>query len=173
MSINHSFFFFFVVVQLLSCVQLCNPMNCSMPGFSVLHYLLEFAQTYVHWVDDVPRWDTSAETILCRLTYLRHFKSVKELTRKQQITKPTSEEKVKVALSCLTLCDPMDCSTPGFLVLHHLPESAQTYVHWVGDAMQPSHPPLTPSPPTFSLSQHQGIFQWVSHLHQVAKGLEL
>ena len=72
---------------------------------------------------------------------------------------------------CPTLWDPIDCSTPGFSVLHHLPEFAQTHVHWVGDAIQPSHPMLSPSPPAFSLSQHQGLFQWVSSLHQVAKVL--
>ena len=74
---------------------------------------------------------------------------------------------------CLTLCDPMDCSMPGFPVLHYLPEFAQTHVHWVSDAIQPSHPLLPPSPPPFNLSQHQGLFQWVSSLHQVAKVLEL
>ena len=74
--------------------------------------------------------------------------------------------------SCLTLCDAMDCSMPGFPVLHQLPELAQTHVHWVGDAIQPSHPLLSSSPPAFNLSQHQGLFQGVSSLHQVAKILE-
>ena len=60
---------------------------------------------------------------------------------------------------CPTLCDPMDCSTPGFRVLHHLPELAQIYVHRVGDAIQPSCPLLSPSPPAFNLSQYQGLFQ--------------
>ena len=73
---------------------------------------------------------------------------------------------------CLTLCDPMDCSTPGFPVHHQLPEPIQTHVHRIGDAIQPSHPLLSPSTPTFNLSQHQGLSQWVSSLHQVAKGLE-
>ena len=59
---------------------------------------------------------------------------------------------------CPTRCDPMDCSTPGFPGLHHLLELAQTHVHWVGDAIQPSHPLLSPSPVTFNLSQHQGLF---------------
>ena len=67
---------------------------------------------------------------------------------------------------------PMDCSMPGFPVHHQLPEPTQTHVHWVGDAIQPSHPLSPPSPPDFSLSQHQGLFQWVSFLHQVAKVLE-
>ena len=62
-----------------------------------------------------------------------------------------------VTQSCPTLHDPMDCSTLGFSVHHHLPELAQTHVHWVGDAIQPSHPLLFPSPPAFSLSQHQGL----------------
>ena len=76
-----------------------------------------------------------------------------------------------VAQSCLTLCDPTDCGTPGFPVHHQLLELTQTYVHWVGDAIQPSHSLLSPSPPAFNLSQHQGLFQWVSSLHQVAKVL--
>ena len=74
-----------------------------------------------------------------------------------------------VAQSCPTLCDPMDCSMPGLPVHHQLPELAQTYVHQVSDAIQPSHPQLSPSPPAFNLSQHQGLFQWVSSSHQVAK----
>ena len=65
-----------------------------------------------------------------------------------------------------TPCDPMDCSTPGFPVHHQLPELAQNHVHRVGDAIQPRHPLLSPSPPAFNLSQHQGLFQWVSSSHQ-------
>ena len=75
-----------------------------------------------------------------------------------------------LAQSCPTLCDSMHCSTPGFPVHCQLPEFIQTHVHQVGDAIQPSHPLSSPSP-AFSLSQHQGLFQWVS-LHQVAKVLE-
>ena len=74
--------------------------------------------------------------------------------------------------SCLTLCDPMNCSTPGLPVHHQLPESTQTHVHGVSDAIQLSHPLSSPSPPALNLSQHQPIFQWVSSLHQVAKVLE-
>ena len=66
-----------------------------------------------------------------------------------------------VSQSCPTLCNPMDCSTPGFPVHHQLPESTQTHVHQVGDAIQPSHPLSSPSPPAFNLSQHQGLFKWV------------
>ena len=77
-----------------------------------------------------------------------------------------------VAQSYPTLCDPVDCSMPGLPVHCQLPELTQTHVHWVGDAIQPSHPLLSPSPPDFTLSQHQGTFQWVSSSHQVAKVLE-
>ena len=74
-----------------------------------------------------------------------------------------------VAQEYLTLCDPMDYSTPGFPVHHQLLELTQTHVHWVSDAIQPSHPLSSPSPPAFNLSQHQGLLQRVSSLHQVAK----
>ena len=70
---------------------------------------------------------------------------------------------------CMALCHPMNHSTPGLPVHHQLLESTQTHVHWVGDAIQPSHPLSSHSPPAFSLSQHQGLFKWVSFLHQVAK----
>ena len=77
-----------------------------------------------------------------------------------------------VTQSCLTLCKPMDCSMPGFPVHHQLLELTQVHVHLVNDAFQPSHPLSSPSPPAFNLSQHQGLFQWVSSLRQVAKVLE-
>ena len=66
---------------------------------------------------------------------------------------------ISVAQLCPTLCDPMDCSTPGLPVHHQLPELTQTYVHGAGDAIQPSHPLLSPSPPALNLSQHQGLFK--------------
>ena len=77
-----------------------------------------------------------------------------------------------VAQSCPTLCDPMNRSTPGLPVHHQLPESTQTHVHQVGDAIQPSHPLSSPSLPALNLSQHQGLFKWVSSSYQVAKVLE-
>ena len=73
-----------------------------------------------------------------------------------------------VAKSCPTLCNAVGCSTPKLPVLHLRPEFAQTHVHWVSDAIQLSHPLSLPSP-AFNLSQHQGLFQWVGSLHQVAK----
>ena len=68
---------------------------------------------------------------------------------------------------------PMDCSNSGFLVLHYLPEFAQTHVHWVSDAILPSNPLSPASPPVFNLSWHQGLFKWVSSSYQVANVLEL
>ena len=67
-----------------------------------------------------------------------------------------------VTQSCLTLCNPMDCSTPGLPVLHQFLEFTQTHVHRACDAIQPPHPLSSPSPPTLNLSQHQGLFKWVS-----------
>ena len=78
-----------------------------------------------------------------------------------------------VAQSCPTLCNPMNHSTPGLPVHHQLPEFTQTHVHRVGDAIQPSHPLSSTSPPTFNLSQHQGLFKSVSSSQQVAIVLEL
>ena len=72
----------------------------------------------------------------------------------------------------LTLCNPINCSTPGLPVHHQLPEFTQTHVHWVSDAIQPSHPLSSPSPPALNPSQHQSLFQWVNSSHEVAKVLE-
>ena len=69
--------------------------------------------------------------------------------------------------SCSSLCDAMNCSMLGFPAHHQLPVLAQTHGHWVSDAIQPSHPLLSPSPPAFNISQHHGLFQWVGLLHQV------
>ena len=71
----------------------------------------------------------------------------------------SSVQSSSVTQSCPTLCDPMNHSTPGLPVHHQLPESTQTHVHWVSDAIQPSHPLSSPSPPAFNLSQHQGLFK--------------
>ena len=76
------------------------------------------------------------------------------------------------SLSGVRLCDSMNCSPPGLSVHHQLPESTQTHFHRVGDAAQPSHPLLSPSPPALNLFQHQGLFNWVSSSHEVAKVLE-
>ena len=96
----------------------------------------------------------------------------KEATAMRNLCTATREsvQFSSVAQSCL--CDSMDCSTPGFPVHHQLPALAETQAHRVGDAIQPSHPLLSPSPPVVNLSQHQGLFQWVSSSNQVARVLE-
>ena len=78
---------------------------------------------------------------------------------------PSSIQFSSDAKSCLTICNPMDWSMPGFPVHHQLLEHIQSYVHWVSDAIQPSHPLSPLSPPAFNLSKHQGLFQWVSSSH--------
>ena len=82
---------------------------------------------------------------------------------------PTSVQFSSVAQLCLTLCDPMNHSTPGLPVHHQLPEFTQSHVHCVGDAIQPAHPLSSPSPPALNLSQHQGLFKWVSSPHRWPK----
>ena len=139
-----------------SCPTLCDSMDCSMPGLPVYHQLLEFTQTHVHWVGGpkIYRWQIN---LWKYIQYHISFSSVQFSS---------------VTQLCPTLCDPMDCSTPGFLVHQQLLEFTQTHVHWAGDAIQPSHPLSSPSPPAFNLSQHQGLLQWVNSLHKVAKVLE-
>ena len=79
---------------------------------------------------------------------------------------------VAQSLNCVRLCEPMDCSTSGFPVFHSLSEFAQTHIHWVSDANQPSHLLSLPSSPALNLSQHQGLCQWVGSLNQVTKVLD-
>ena len=132
----------------LPCPAVCNSIDCSTSGFPVLHYLLEFAQVHVHWISDTIQ---PSHSLLPSSPV--QFSSVTQL--------------------CLILCNPMDCSTPGLPVHHYLLELAQTHVHWLSDAIWPSHSLLPPSPPVLNLSQHQGLLQWVSCSHQMVKVLEL
>ena len=98
----------------------------------------------------------------------------KPQSQKTNQTDHMDHSSIQFTQSCPTLCNPMDCSTPGFPVHYQLLEFAQTYVHRVSNAIQPSHLLSSPSPPTtFNLSQHQGLFQWVRSSHQVAKVLEI
>ena len=124
-------------------------------------------KTYVNFRRD--SWDT--ERLLDWKTNTGVWTLSKE--EKEQVKSPSfSSQFSSFAQSCPSLCDPMDCSMPGLPVHHQLPEFSQTQVHRVSDAIQPSHPLLSPFPPTFNLSQYQGLFKWVSSLHQVAKVLE-
>ena len=152
-------------------------------------------QTYfVHCFGDskskirVPAWPYSGEDFLprCRLptsqvsshgescwgsTLYLFYKAVISI-HEVPPSSPNLVQFSSVTHSCPTLCHPMDCSTWCLPVHHQLPELTQNHVHWVSDAIQPSHPLSSLSPPTFNLSQHQGLFKWVSSSHQVAKVLE-
>ena len=181
-------------------------MDCSTPGFPVLHYLPEFAQTCVHWVGDAiqpshPLWHFSScpqsfpasgsfpvsqfcasggQTIGISASALFLIINIQGwfplgltgliFLLSKGLSEPSQFS--SVTQSCPILCDPMDCSMPGSPVHHQLPELAQTHAHWVNDAIQPSHSLSSPSPLTFNLSQHQGLFKWVSSSHQVTKALE-
>ena len=93
------------------------------------------------------------------------------ITEKQENSRKTSQFS-SVSQSCPTLCDPMNRSTPGLPVHHQLLEFTQTHAHQIGDAIQPSHPLSSPSPPAPNPFQHQGLFHWVNSLHEVAKLLK-
>ena len=99
------------------------------------------------------------------------WRTVWRVLKKLEIELPSDQIR-SVTQSCPTLCDPMNHSTTGLPVHQQLPEFTQTHIHWVGDAVQPSHPLWSPSPPALNLSQHQGLFKWVRSSHQVAKLLE-
>ena len=116
-----------------SCPTVCDPMDCSTPGFPVHDQLPEPTQIHVSCISCLA---SRFFTIYC-------FSSVQFSS---------------VAQSCPTLCDPMNHSTPGLPVHHQLPEFTQNHVHRVSDAIQPSHPLSSPSP-SLNLSQHQGLFQ--------------
>ena len=154
-----------LVAQL--CPTLCDPVDCSLPSSSVhgtpQARILEWVATPYYRGSSRPRDRTWVSCIAGRFFTLW-------ATREASVLMTVSFS--SVTQSCLTLCDPVNHSTPGLPVHHQFPESTQTYVHWVGDAIQSSHPLSSPSSPALHLSQHQGLFKWVSSLHQVAKVLE-
>ena len=116
------------------------------------------------WSDKRGQEDApSLSVVWLRFTWL-HYNSINLILPKFLLIQFSS-----VAQSCPTLCDPMNRSMPGLPVHHQLPEFTQTHVHRVSDAIQPSHPLSSPSPPALNLSQHQGLVKWVSSLHQVAQ----
>ena len=140
------------------CLTLCDPMDCT--GSSVQGILQE---RILEWVAMPSSRGPSQPKDRTWVSYIagRFFTD-----------QPTSAHSVQFSHSVVSdSLRPMDCSVPGFPVHHQLPEPAQTHAHWVSDAIQPSHPLSSPSPPAFNLSQHRGLFQWVSSLHQVAKVL--
>ena len=143
---------------------LCNPMDCSMPGFPVLHYLSEFAQIPLHWWCHPAISPSVAPSSSCLQSFLASLSFPMGwlfISGAQNIgaSATASVQFSSVPQACPTLCNPMDCSTPGLPVHHQLPEFTQTCVHQVGGAIQPPHPLSFPSPPALSLSQHQGLFK--------------
>ena len=139
--------------------------DCSLPGYSV-HRILQ--ERILEWLI---------------FPFSRGFSQVWDPPRSPSLqidslpSEPTgkpfsSVQFSSVTQSCPTHCNSMNCSTPGLPVHHQLLEFAQTHVHWIGDAIQLSHPLSSPSPLAVNLSQHQGLFRWVSSLHHVANVLE-
>ena len=130
--------------------------------------LIDLTIAECHWtvsldLDYSDTWGISAFLVLTRHLFITHCN-------------PWDVEKEdlfsSVVQSCPTLCDPMNRSTPGLPVHHQLPEFTQTHVHWVSDAIPPSHPLSSPSPPAPNPSQHHSLFQWVNSSHEMAKVLE-
>jgi len=136
------------------CVCACSVTQSLAFSRQLLEWVVIFSSRWSAW----PRDETCISDVSCLGKWILYHWATCRCCSVTQLS--------------LTLCDPMDCSTPGLPVHHQLLELTQTHVHWVGDAIQPSHPLSSPSPPAFNLSQHQGLFQWVSSLHQVAKILE-
>ena len=139
------------------CLTLCNPIDCSPPCSSVRGILqarilewvaISFSRGSFQLRDQIHVSSTAGRFLL-----LSHLGSPSEAVQFSSV------QFSSIAQSCLTLCDPMNCSTPGLPVHHQLPEFTQTHVHRVGDAIQPSHPLLSPSPPAPNPSQHQSLFQ--------------
>ena len=131
----------------------------------------------INWLDLLAVWGTLKSLLQhhrSKASILRHSAFLAQLSHPYTTTGKTIAltQFSSVTQSCMTLCDPMNRSTPGLPVHHQLSESTQAHVHWVGDAIQPSHPLSSPSPHALNLSQHQDLFKWVSSSHEVAKVLE-
>ena len=113
-----------------------------------------------------------ADTETMQHIFLLNTNNIQIIVQLADIDKWYSVQFSSVVQSCPTLCNPMNRSTPGLPVPHQLPEVTQTHVHRVRDAIQPSHPLSSPSPPAPNPSHHQSLFQWVNSSHEVAKVLE-
>ena len=163
-----------------SCSTLSDPMDCSPPGSSVHgifqarileRVALSFSRGFSYpgikptlQADSLPSELPGKPLCLNFSSIIRYYLNVCFFYNNFQFSSVTQ--------LCPTLCNPMDCSRPGLPAHHQLPEFTQTHVHWVGDAIHLSHLLSSPSPPAFSLFQHQGLFQQVSSSNQVAKVLE-
>ena len=135
------------------CTSPEHPISCIKPGLAI-HFLYDIIHVSMTFSQIIPPSPTSA-------IFLNEFEQ-----------DMCSVQFSSVAQSCLTLCNPMNRSTPGLPVHHQLPELTQTHVHRVSNAIQPFHPLSSPSPPAHNPSWHQSLFQWVNSSHEVAKFLE-
>ena len=129
---------------------LCDSVECSTPGSSVLHYLPAFAQIHVHWDSDANNLTLCHPLLLLPSV----FPSIRVFSNKSSLH---GEYLLLFSHSVVSFCDPMDCSTPGLSVPHRLLKLAQVHVHCLGDAIQPSHPLMPSSSSALNLSQHQGL----------------
>ena len=175
------------------------PLSPSSSYFSSLLFLQQTSIEDLLHGKHYPRWGGLNGSINCNpcpqgnkhrnrsmtiaLWYSKHFGckqlrrergiSIEKLTFVLALQRWTGVQPIQFSRSVAqTLCDPMNCSMPGLPVHHQLPEFTQTHIHRVGDAIQPSHPLSSPSPPAPNPSQYQGLFQWVNSSHEVAKVLE-
>ena len=162
----------YIASQLVSASEVCikhlknNWVNICVPG-SAASYIFEIFIMIIFIICDFRPMESCKNSIKY---FLAQISSCERFTLSPSPC--VSVHFSSVSQSCPTFCDPIDWSTPGFPVHHQLLELAQTHVHRVGDAIKPSHPLSSPSH-VLSLSQHQGLFQWVSSSHQLAKVLEL
>ena len=143
----------------------CDSMDCSTPGFFVFHCLPEFAQIHVHEISDAIEPSHALSSPSPAFNLFQHQGLFQSPLLHQSRPTGLPEDAMSsfsqfssVTQSCLTLCNPMDCSRPDFPVHHQLLELAQTHAHQVSDTIQPSHPLSSPSP-AFNLFQHQDLFQ--------------
>ena len=134
-------------------------------------HLSETRDSSSHQMEPCPERSMWLYLLLWKLEELQPTFSQRERGTKTLCFSSLEDSSVQFSQLCPTLCDPMDCSMPGLPVHQQLPEFTQTHVHWVGDAIHPSHP-LSSSSPAFNLSQHQGLCKWGSSSYQVAKVLE-
>ena len=158
---------------LQSCLIVCHPMDCSPAGCPV-HGILQAG--ILEWVDNSfsrgSSWPRDKIQVSWQILYHLSHQGSPIVAFSLLNWKFSSVLFSSVTQLCLTLWDPINRSTPGLPVHHQLPEFTQTHAHRVDDAIQPSHPLSSPSLPAPNPSQHQGLFQWVNSLHEVAKVLE-
>ena len=165
----------------ISCYQFLGWFYCSWRRYCIDFRSFEFVEVcvmdYMVFLDiySTNFWKECVFCWVCVLSYDQLFATLWTVEQARLLCpwnfpgKNTGAGCCSVTQACPALCDPMDCSTPGFPVLCCLLEFARTHDHWVSDAIQPSLPLSSPSPPAFSLSQNQGLFPWVGSSHQVAK----